>query len=95
MSEKLNYRKESRKQYLTAEPQNGLTMEQLNMGALLRIADATEAMAKRHTDLIDENERLKESVNYWREKAQEAERSIPALKGHITRLRNKLKNANQ
>lgn len=40
------------------------TQEQITLGAILRIADATEAMAIRHTDLIDENERLKERVNY-------------------------------
>lgn len=54
-----NYRDESRKQW--GVTQNGsLDIEQINCGAMLRIADAVEKMASSVTGLIDKNVRLKQ-----------------------------------
>jgi len=39
--------------------ENETTVETIQLGALLRIADATEVMAIRYTDLIDEVARLR------------------------------------
>ena len=53
-----SYREESRKNWGKDSAQGALTIEQINTGTLLRIADAVEAMAKRHIELIDERDRL-------------------------------------
>lgn len=63
-------------------------LESINAGSLQRIADATEKMAQRHTDLI--------RVRDWYERAyKEAiaredalKRRLAAAKGQITKLRN-------
>ena len=64
--------------------------KEINMGSLQRIADATERMARRHTELIGENEDLGARLNYWIERCKRVERSNSALRGVITRLRRRL-----
>lgn len=84
-----NYRMESRREWISpgaAVP----TIEQLSFGALQRIADATELMAKRYSDLIAEAERHKSSRDYWQRESERRERSIIALRGQITKLKKKL-----
>lgn len=82
------YRDESRKNWGNTDSGN-LTIQQINTGALLRIADASEAMAKNHNDLIS-------TVAYWRGRAERAEqcsarlaRTVAALRGVITKMRRK------
>lgn len=69
--------------------------DRLQTGALERIADATEAMAKSHTDLIEYNEILKRRLKRSFENNQHLWRSNYALRGHITRLRKKVNNLNE
>lgn len=83
------YREESRANW-GQEGDAPLTLDQIKVGALLRIADATEKMAKRHTDLIAERDDYERRWKRAAERAAELERSNTALKGHVTRLRNKL-----
>lgn len=64
--------------------------EQIQIGCLQRIADATEAMAINHTKLIDENKWLAASRKQYREWNESLERSNAALKGHLTRLKKKI-----
>lgn len=81
-----SYRKESRKDWIAvgaAVP----TLEQLQFGAIQRIADATELMAKRHSELIGEKERAENSRDYWRREAERLSRRINALRGQITKLK--------
>lgn len=87
----LNYREESRKQYgITPESESkGVTLEQLQVGALLRIADATELMAKNFLALQAENKRLQESLNYWRAEHGELSKRYSAQKGVITKMKKK------
>lgn len=66
------------------------SLNSINAGSLQRIADATEKMAGNYT-------RLQEDVKYWKERAESAQkyaatlgRSKSALKGVITKLKNKL-----
>ena len=66
------------------------TNEQLNTGALLRIADATELMAKRHQELINQRDQFERSTNYWRDRAGSLEKSNRSLRGQITKLRNRI-----
>ena len=65
------------------------TYEAIGCSALIRIADATEKMAIRYTELIDRAERLKKSCDYFQTKSDRAERRISALKGQITKLKKK------
>ena len=84
-----NYREESKLNYGTLDP-GSLSSDQLRTGALLRIADATEVMAKNYQELIDERDRYK---RYYREEREVNKRlylSNAALKGVITKLRKKL-----
>lgn len=84
-------RQASRRDWIT---RTGTTasVEEVNSGSLQRIADATEAMAKNHNALIAENERLQRSASYWQRRVNSLERSNAALRGHITRLKNRLNN---
>jgi hypothetical protein len=85
-----DYRKESRSNWgATVQPTQNLTLEQLNTGAILRIADATEAMAKNHQDLIDERDRYKQRFETAVEQRDTAYRRISALQGVITKLKKK------
>jgi len=66
--------------------------EELKIGALLRIADATEVMSKNYSDLIRERDRYKKWYQNQREKNERLEKTIAGQKGWITRFRNKLNN---
>lgn len=65
-------------------------LEQLNFGVLQRIADATEAMAKNHNDLIAQNQWLKETRARYRDECEGLKRQLAATKGAKTKLRNEL-----
>lgn len=55
-----NYREESRKNYGTdTEDGVGITMDQLNAGSLMRIADATELMARNFLELQADRDKYK------------------------------------
>lgn len=64
--------------------------DELRTGALQRIADATEAMAKRHTELIRERDSFMSLYYAACERETKLSRSNAALRGQITRLRKKL-----
>lgn len=65
------------------------TVEHIQIGAVLRIADATEKMALRYTELIDKAARLDRSNDYLRTENHRQRLSISALKGQITKLKKK------
>ena len=83
-----NYREESRKNYGNDfEEREGVSVEQLNAGSLMRIADATEMMAK-------DRVRMENDLEYYKRRLKEKEvdvkhlaRSNAALRGHIGRLK--------
>ena len=85
-----DYRKESRKNYGRETPEfEGVNLEQLNAGSLMRIADATEAMSKNYTQL---QSRCDMYERWWNEACDENKqlrRRINAMKGVITKLRAK------
>lgn len=64
--------------------------ERLQLGCLMRIADATEAMAKRHTDLIDSLEWHKRRLKQEQDHNTSLQHSIRSLKGQITKLKKQL-----
>lgn len=85
-----SYRKESKKDWGTRNS-DGLSLEQINTGCLLRIADASEAMAKNHQKLIDD-------LDYYKRRYEESSkgievlfRRIAGLKGYIKRLKKGIK----
>lgn len=77
-------REESRKDFTS----NG-TLENINAGTLQRIADATELMAKRHSELLSEIDRLKASLAAARRNSEWHEARASANKGQATKWRNK------
>jgi hypothetical protein len=82
-----NYREESKGQW--GQDTETLTIEQLTMGCMLRIADAVELMAKNHAELIRDRDRAVSSEKCWREEAHGIARSNNALRGVITKLKNR------
>lgn len=85
-----SYRKESRIDW-GVNTDNPLTVEQINCGSMLRIADATEAMAKNYVALQDEAARYKRWYEDERRESASLRRRNITLRGQITKLRNKLK----
>lgn len=63
---------------------------EVQTGCLQRIADATEAMAKRHVELIDERDGLRRAFVMQREETMALRRSNASLRGCITRLKREL-----
>lgn len=80
-----NLRQQSRDvQWATTDDANP-TIEQINAGSLLRIADATEKMSKSVVALEAERDRYKGWYEDEKERRKHAERRIIALKGVVTR----------
>jgi hypothetical protein len=85
-----SYKDESRANWGRETNQNALTRDEIQHGAILRIADATEAMAKNHVQLQAERDRLQRWYDQERDRAAKLERSNAALRGQITRLKNRI-----
>lgn len=83
------YRKESRKDWV-ATGAVVPSLEQMQFGCLQRIADATELMAKRYQELIDQKERAEKSRDYWVAQHDRMARRLVAARGQITKLKKKL-----
>ena len=79
------YREESKGQW--GQDTETLTIEQLTMGCMLRIADAVELMAKNHAELIRDRDRAVSSEKCWRDEAARIGRRNSALRGVITKLK--------
>lgn len=69
-------------------------IETIQVSSLIRIADATEVIAKNYNELLGENKRLKERFNTQQQLIIQLENSNRSLRGHITRLRKKLETSN-
>lgn len=89
-----NFRKESRKDWHASGTGVVPSSEQLQLGCLQRIADATELMAKNHDGLVNERDQARKSRDYWMAEYDSVKRSNSALRGQITRLQAKLEKAN-
>lgn len=86
-----NWAEQSKLGYGTDVPdENGLTVDLINAGSLQRIAAATEKMAVRHTELMAERDRLRASLDNWKQAHSALERSNQSLRGQITKLRKAL-----
>lgn len=85
-----NFRSQSRDVQWAHDADKTSSLEQINCGSLLRIADAAEKMALRFTELIDANKRLQNHVDQLRKLAEVRRRQTGAAKGQITKLKKKL-----
>lgn len=81
-----SYRKGSRTDWGTCTGPT-LTLSQINTGALLRIADATETMAQNHVRLQKERDWYQSLYEGSQKKIAALERSNSALRGRITKLK--------
>ncbi len=66
---------------------DGRTIEQINCGSLMRIADATEKMAQRHTELIRDRDFYEQRYRETIAECQRLARSNAALRGAMKRLK--------
>jgi hypothetical protein len=72
----------------------GLPREQVQTGAIMRIADAVELMAKNHGQLIEERDRYKRWYEEARERAMKYRHSIAGLRGALGRAQRRAAKAN-
>lgn len=86
MSEFKDFRKESRTAW-GVHTGLSLSAEQIQLGAVLRIADATENMASNHAQLIEDRDRYKKWYEAERVNVDRLRRRVAALRGVITKLR--------
>lgn len=90
MSENKKYYKEqSRLNWYTEDEK--LSLEQINTGALLRIADATEKMASNYIALQNDRDYYKRRYQEEQASKERMSRRINALKGVITKMKKKSK----
>lgn len=86
------FRDESRKNYgCDVEGAEGLSLERLNTGSLMRIADSLEKMEQPFTRLLDEIEYFRRRNKALNADIEFLRRSNAALKGQITKLKKKLR----
>lgn len=88
-----SYRERSRENWGTpysSDEKPALTIEQINSGCLLRIADATEAMAANYVRLQSEVDYLKRRRDQLERDNNRLCRQVSSLRGVITRLKKKL-----
>lgn len=87
MSSHTNIRQYTRRPDLQSDFSSGWTPEELTAGALLRIADAAEAMARSHTDLEARFKRLQDHHYEVLAHRNQLVRQRAALRGVITRMK--------
>lgn len=79
------FKQESKKDWYTSV---SITNDDLQTGALMRIADATELMASNYLKLQNDYKYMKEDRDRYRDWYHKEQKKSAALKGHITRLKN-------
>lgn len=83
-----SYKEESRTNWgRTLCEKQFLSDEDLKLGALFRIADAIEIMARNHRQLIDEADKYKCWYESERKIAERLVRRTSGLRGYIKRLK--------
>lgn len=81
-----SYREESRSDW-GARDEGGFSLDQVNTGALLRIADAVEKMAESYDTMRRDRDVWKERALFARRRLDTERRRTAALRGWITRAR--------
>lgn len=67
------------------------TMEQIKLGCLQRIADATEVMAQNYSKMISDLKCQRDLADYYRIECKRLKRSNSARAGIIKKLKGKIK----
>lgn len=67
-----------------------ISLEEAQLGAILRIAEATEVMAQNYNNLLASNKSLTNSNNYLRNRNKDLELQIRGHKAAYTRLKRKM-----
>jgi hypothetical protein len=87
-----SYRKESKTDWGTTIPESdNLNLDQIQTGAILRIADAAEAMSYNFVQMQNDLEMYKRWYTECRQSKERMARRISALQGVITRMKKKVK----
>lgn len=81
-----NYKDESRRLWIRTDGENP-TLEQLQLGCMQRIADASEAMAKDHVRLLNDAKWQREAKERLQKTCDRLARSNAALRGYIKRMK--------
>lgn len=81
-----SYREESRSDW-GARDEGGFSLDQVNTGALLRIADAVEKMAESYDTMRRDRDVWKERALFARRRLDTERRRTAALRGWIKRAR--------
>lgn len=66
-----------------------LTIEQINIGCMLSIADSMKAMATNHVRLQNDYDYMRKERDRYRSKSESLENKIRTMKGVITKLKKK------
>jgi hypothetical protein len=83
-----NFRDESRGTWgVNLEASENVSNDQLRMGAMLRIADATEKMASNYTNLQNEKDKYERWYRRELESSARMAKRVSALQGVITRMK--------
>ena len=69
------------------------TIESVKAGCLQRIANATEVMSRRYSELLADRDRYEQRCDREVARRRHAEKRIAALRGWITRLQRKIEAA--
>lgn len=82
-----DHRELSKQNWELGDDHLGQNIKDLELGCLLRIADATEVMAKNYNKLLDDTAHYKGRLESEQEITKRLMRRIAGLKGHINRLK--------
>lgn len=88
MEKRKFYKEESKKQWNTSD--RPFDQDDIKLGAILRIADAVELMAKNHLNLQSNLTYQTSRANGLDSDLKIMKRSYAALKGQITKLKKKM-----
>ena len=81
-----SFRQESKRNYVQElEDNEGMCLDQLKLGAIMRIADAIEIIAKEHQSLIEERNRYKRWFEDERQITKRLVNRNTRLRGYIKR----------
>lgn len=87
-NDKLSLKDESRRNWTSKSYQ--LSQKQIHLGAILRIADATEKMCLDREQLERDYNYMRKSRDKYRELYETERRRNAGLKGYISRLKRRL-----
>lgn len=84
-----SFREESRKNYGVTSEERVVSNDDLQIGALLRIADSMEIMCKDRVKLENDNKYLRDRIKQLNQEIESLKRQSAAYKGKFNNLKNK------